>query len=483
MFEILATNAWLLEAKYFGMVYPVLLDRLHAGQELLPALGQVSRRRSERYGEDGLPQMFYAVPAPASLSDEYSSGQAASGKASPQTGQKVAIIPLQGTMLKNGGYCSLGTKEVISMIQQANADPNISGIVLDVDSPGGAVDGTEELARVVANSKKPIVAYGDGLVASAAYWVASQASKLYINSLTTGYVGSIGVLATHTNAQEFLAKMGQKITILRSSKAVDKARMNSVEPLTDELIAEYTKQLDTIHETFISAVKKGRGDKLAKDANPWTGKVYSGQEAKKLGLVDAVGTLEDAVNEAHRLAVAGPSAIHDTLPVATEQAPAHAVAIKPSAETLPGADTPPPANSFFSNMKFPRIAALLGFKAGAEAADKTGAQAAEDNQEVTEQSLTAAEQALEQRDQRLAELEQQLTEANTLNTTTTAQLAEARQELATLQQWRREHSTVDPRADDESNKWDEGEEGLSANERAAAAALEEQKRIKKAKGK
>jgi protease-4 len=460
MFEILATSAWLLEAKYFGMVYPVLLDRMQAGQELMPALVQASRRRSERYGEDGLPQMFYGQPS-ASVMEEFA-GMAASGKSSATTGQKVAIIPLQGTMMKNGGYCSLGTKEVISMIQQANADPNVSGIVLDVDSPGGAVDGTEELARVVLNSKKPIVAYGDGLVASAAYWVASQASKLYINSLTTAYVGSIGVLATHTNAQEFLAKMGQKITILRSTKAVDKARMNSVEPLTDELIEEYTKQLDTIHETFISAVKKGRGDKLAKDANPWTGKVYSGQEAKKMGLVDAVGTLEDAVNEAHRLAVAGPSATHDNLPVA---------------------DTPPPANSFFSNMKFPRIAALLGFKAGAEAADKTGAAAADDNQEVTEQSLTAAEQALEQRDQRLAELEQQLAEANTLNTTTTAQLAEARQELATLQQWRREHSNVDPRAEDESNKWDEGDEGMSPNERAAAEALAEQQRIKKAKAK
>jgi ClpP class serine protease len=63
------------------------------------------------------------------------------------SGSKVAVIPIQGTVQKRGGYCSLGTKDLVAQLNAANRDPEISAIVLDIDSPGGQVDGTEELAK------------------------------------------------------------------------------------------------------------------------------------------------------------------------------------------------------------------------------------------------------------------------------------------------------------------------------------------------
>jgi protease-4 len=177
--------------------------------------------------------------------------------------------------------------------------------VLDIDSPGGQVDGTEELAQAVALSGKPVVAYIDGLGASAAYWIASQASSIFINSASTAYAGSLGVLCMNVYQGAFLEKQGYKVEILRSSRATDKARMNSVEEMTPEVRAAVQADLDQVGETFIGAVEKGRAGKLSTKEDVFTGKVYRGSDAKKHGLVDYIGSLQDAVNHAAKLAQSG----------------------------------------------------------------------------------------------------------------------------------------------------------------------------------
>ncbi|GAB2954716.1 hypothetical protein GCM10027048_20280 [Hymenobacter coalescens] len=310
MLDLLAGSAWALESRYYNMAKEQILSRLGQG---LPALSadEVKPRRYAHADADGYPTMWQAAAsgvATPGLAAAMTGLLAAAGRGGGQattSGSKVAVIPVQGSIQKRGGYCSLGTKDLMAHLAAANRDPEISAIVLDIDSPGGQVDGTEEFARAVRTSSKPVVAYIDGLGASAAYWIASQARHIYLNSETTGYAGSLGVLCMSIDQSQYLEKNGVKVEILRSSRAVDKARLNSVEPLTAERRAEVIADLDVIASTFIAAVEAGRAGKLSTKEDVFTGKVYHGTDAKKHGLVDAFGSLQDAVNKAASLARAG----------------------------------------------------------------------------------------------------------------------------------------------------------------------------------
>ena len=320
MYDLLTSSCWALESRYYNFAKSAILARLAEG---LPAL-DASEARPRPYSHvdaNGYPQMWVAATSGprvgvighvANQAGSLASGIAqvlagrGSGASSANTGgSRVAVVPVQGTVQKRGGYCSLGTKDLVSQLNAANRDPEISAIVLDIDSPGGQVDGTEELAQAVALSGKPVVAYIDGLGASAAYWIASQASSIFINSASTGYAGSLGVLCMSINQSAFLEKQGVSVEILRSTRAVDKARLNPVEPLSDDVRAAVQADLDQIGETFIEAVSKGRAGKLSTKEDVFTGKVYKGSDAKKHGLVDAIGSLQDAVNHAASLAQSG----------------------------------------------------------------------------------------------------------------------------------------------------------------------------------
>lgn len=312
MLDLLTASAWALEPRYYNFAKEQILTRLAAGKPAFDA-GEVRPRRYAHVDAEGLPTMWTAdaLAAPSALGLALGAALAgrsgrSSGSAGPAvaTGAKVAVIPVQGAMQKRGGMCSQGTKDLVAMLAQANQDVEIAAIVLDIDSPGGQVDGTEELGRAIADSAKPVVAHIDGLGASAAYWVASQAASIFISSGTTAYVGSLGVLCMHIDQTAFLEKEGYAVSIVRSSRAVDKAQLNSVEPLTDELRAQVVAELDQIAATFIGTVEAGRAGKLDPKTDHFTGKVYSGAEGVKNGLVDAIGSLQDAVNEAARLAQA-----------------------------------------------------------------------------------------------------------------------------------------------------------------------------------
>jgi protease IV len=216
----------------------------------------------------------------------------------PGKEKQVAIIPIIGSMTRYGGMCSHGSEDVASWIMEANAMPNISSIVLEINSGGGEVDGTEMLGEVVRQSKKPVVAYVAGMAASAAYWVASQCAEIVMESATTSEVGSIGVLSMHVDSSAYYEAEGHKITILRSDGSEDKALFNSVEALSPKIVATVKADLNRIRGTFIKTVKKGRP---AIDAGVFTGKMFAGTEAIKLGMADKIGYLGDAVKRADAL--------------------------------------------------------------------------------------------------------------------------------------------------------------------------------------
>lgn len=215
-----------------------------------------------------------------------------------QKSGKVAIIPVMGAMTRYGDLCSYGSEDMASWILEANSLDEISAIVLQIDSPGGEVNGTELLGEVIRTSQKPVVAYVQGMAASAAYWIASQAREIIMESETSSEVGSIGVLAVHVDASEYYAKEGLKVTIIRSEGSDDKALFNDVEPLSEQLIAQVKADLAPIKNQFIKTVKAGRPN----IGEVFTGKMYNGKEALKLGMADRIGYLGDAIQRADLLA-------------------------------------------------------------------------------------------------------------------------------------------------------------------------------------
>ena len=217
-----------------------------------------------------------------------------------ETVDGVAIIPIDGVISKkmnlftriSGGA---STQLVARDLRAALADPDVASIVLHIDSPGGAVDGTADLAGAVfaARGKKPIVALADGLMASAAYWIGSAADKIYITGETTT-VGSIGVVATHVDMSRYEEKIGVKTTEVYAGKY--KRIASSYKPLSDEGRRSIQDHVDYLYSVFVGAVAKHRGvseDAVLKDMAD--GRLFVGQQAVEAGLVDGVATLDSLI--------------------------------------------------------------------------------------------------------------------------------------------------------------------------------------------
>lgn len=213
-----------------------------------------------------------------------------------------AIINISGPLVKNDyvyddWYSSkrvLGMNSIGSIIMEADAAENISGIVLVVDSPGGTVDGTETFANRIKNTKTPIVVLVDGLAASAAYWASSQSNRVVLNGQTS-MVGSIGTMIQLMNADGLWAKWGIKLHRITATKSEDKNR-DYIEALDGKYELIRSNLLDPVNEVFLKAVRDGRKGAInLKTENVLTGKVYIGQEAVNVGLADEIGNMDTAL--------------------------------------------------------------------------------------------------------------------------------------------------------------------------------------------
>lgn len=213
----------------------------------------------------------------------------------------IAVLELAGVMSKRPTFFTrlfggTSTMELTELVRRAARDDSVRGIVLDVDSPGGDVAGTADLADAVheAAQVKPVHAFISDLGASAAIWVASQARSITVNS--TGEVGSIGVFATILDFSKALDEEGIKVHILRSTAL--KAPGHPLEAKTDAQLAEVQAIVDELHTLFVSAISRGRGISLKAAEHLADGRLHVGQNAVDVGLADAVGNLDDVVARA-----------------------------------------------------------------------------------------------------------------------------------------------------------------------------------------
>jgi signal peptide peptidase SppA len=215
----------------------------------------------------------------------------------------VAVVPLVGVLAKRANLfmrISGGTSTQIvgDWLAQAAADPSVAAIVLEIDSPGGQVDGVQQLAQQVRQIRvdgKPVAAWINGVGASGAYWIASAAERIVMADQTT-LVGSIGVVATHVDVSKREQALGVKTTEITAGKY--KRIASPYAALTEEGRDVLQEQVDAIYSVFVEQVAANRdvpvGQVLSDMAD---GRVFIGQAAIDAGLVDGVSTLAALVED------------------------------------------------------------------------------------------------------------------------------------------------------------------------------------------
>jgi capsid assembly protease len=221
----------------------------------------------------------------------------------------VAVIPMFGVIGKRMNLLTqisggVSTEVIGNDFLSALNDPAVKGIVLHIDSPGGTVDGTQQLADLIAANRgaKPVVACADGMMCSAAYWIGSAADSINMADLTTD-VGSIGVVASHMDISQWEEKQGVKTTEITAGRY--KRAVSQYQPLSTEGAAMIQEEVDQIYGIFVEGVAANRGV-TAEDviANMADGRCFLGAKALEAGLVDSVATLAETIQQVRSMTAA-----------------------------------------------------------------------------------------------------------------------------------------------------------------------------------
>ena len=200
-------------------------------------------------------------------------------------GEKIAIIEVKGVLLD--------PQPTIEKLTRFRKNKEIKVIILRIDSPGGGVGPAQEIYAEVKRTQreKKVLASVGSVAASGGYYIACAADTIMANpgSIT----GSIGVIVESLNVEELLKKIGLRSNVIKSGKHKDIG--SPMRPMTEEDRRLLQGVLDNIHEQFIQAVAEGRNLPLEKVRPLADGRIFSGQQAKDLGLIDTLGNLEDAI--------------------------------------------------------------------------------------------------------------------------------------------------------------------------------------------
>jgi protease IV len=365
MFDLLQYRTWCISEDFFNAVAPTFYQWLSTGhgidrfvnkkkiEEHVPELEALLTRNEN----EGHPPVNESPDFKMSISLDQATGL----PVVEANNMRIAIVPMVGVLTKYGNLCAYGMQDYQAMITRANNAPNIDGILLKVDSPGGTTDGTMELASVVRDSPKLIGTFIDGLNCSAAYWISSQGKgPMVANKYNSNTIGSIGTYGIYENISEMLAKEGRQVKIIRAKQSTQKIAANPIEPLTPEAEAGIQAQADAINDLFISYVKHAKPS-IAEEV--FSAGTYDNAKAKSVGLINGVGTMQTAINKMVE-------------------------AIKQDRKS----QTPPVTNSNSNNsqMKFPKLSSLFGgnSKEAKEVAMKVTSEGLQSDDEA---SLTTAE--------------------------------------------------------------------------------------------
>ena len=201
------------------------------------------------------------------------------------SGDKIAIIEIDGVIIDS--------KETLEEIEGVSKNDKVKGVVIRINSPGGGVAPSQEIYSELRklSSIKPVVASLSSVAASGGYYIASAANKIVANSGTL--IGSIGVIMDFSNVQGLFEKVGLKNNVIKSGKYKDIGSPHRDMTLDERRLLQSV--IDNVHGQFISAIVDGR--KLDRELveKVADGRVFSGEQALVMKLVDSLGTINDAI--------------------------------------------------------------------------------------------------------------------------------------------------------------------------------------------
>lgn len=231
-------------------------------------------------------------------------GARGAGSVDFSSGRSIVVLHLTGTIQDGGGGSlfsggGISPDSVRRQLRQAERSGRVAAVVLRMNTGGGTVAASQEIARIVDefDADKPIVVSMGDTTASGGYYIASQADRIVAQPGTL--TGSIGVIWTTFDYAGLLDKVGVKIETITAGKHKDMFLPGRMTPERRVIVQEL---VDDSYEQFIDAVVDGRGLTDASVRSLATGQLYTGEQAFKLRLVDELGGLEKAIKEAERLA-------------------------------------------------------------------------------------------------------------------------------------------------------------------------------------
>lgn len=218
--------------------------------------------------------------------------------------ERIAVVYVEGPIVAGEGFPEeAGSSRISRFIRQARQDPEVRALVLRVNSPGGSVLGSEEIAREVslAQAEMPVVVSMGGLAASGGYWVSAAADHIIAEPTTI--TGSIGVVVVSFDLRQLANNLGVTFDRVKTSPYADV--WSPFRSKTEEEIGQLRETAEGIYEDFITLVAEGRDMPASSVRTLAGGRIWSGEDALEIGLVDAMGGLADAVDFAAEAAELG----------------------------------------------------------------------------------------------------------------------------------------------------------------------------------
>jgi len=207
-------------------------------------------------------------------------------------GEKIALVRIEGVIHDS--------KPFLEEFKKYRKDSSIKAVVLRVNSPGGGVAPSQEIYEEIKklSKVKPVIVSMGSVAASGGYYISSAATKIIANPGTI--TGSIGVIMEIPNFKGLMDKVGIKTEVIKSGKHKD--LISVFRGIGEEERKILQKVLDDVHQQFIEAVSKGRNIPYNKVKEIADGRIFTGRQAKEIGLVDQLGNLQDAIAEAAKAA-------------------------------------------------------------------------------------------------------------------------------------------------------------------------------------
>jgi protease-4 len=218
-------------------------------------------------------------------------------------GDAVAVVRVEGAIVygdppyyRSSGDMSF-SGEIVKYLERTEKDDAVKAVVLYVNSPGGSVVASDEIYRKLKDLNKPVVACMGEMAASGGYYISAPARRIFADRQTL--TGSIGVISMFLNVEGLMKEHGIGVTVIKSGKLKDEG--SPFRAMTTEEQAVWQVINDQAYERFVGIVAEGRGLSVEIVKHLADGRVYTGQQAKELGLVDELGDLHAAIKAAAEL--------------------------------------------------------------------------------------------------------------------------------------------------------------------------------------